>query len=377
MNKEIGIYIHIPFCKKKCFYCDFVSFENENLQEKYINALIKEIEDWKKNNKNEIIKTIYIGGGTPSFIDSKSIVKIIKILEPDERCNEITIEVNPGTVNIEKLNEYKKCGINRLSIGLQSTKNELLKEIGRIHNLSQFIQTYESAKKIGFENINVDLMIGLPNQTLDDIKESLEKVVELDIKHISVYSLIVEEGTKLYEKINKGELKLPDEDLERKMYWQVKRFLENRGYIHYEISNFAKDNYESKHNLDCWSQKEYKAFGVSAHSYIDGVRFSNICEIDKYIENIEKGNLEKNIIIEEEKQTNKDKQKEYMLLGLRKIEGVSLKDFKNKFGDSIMDVFGKEINKLLINELILKDEYKIKLSNKGLDMANIVWEEFV
>ena len=376
MNKEIGIYIHIPFCRRKCFYCDFVSFENEDKQEKYIEALIKEIEYWKEKNKDKKIKTIYIGGGTPSFINSKDIIKIIKKLEPTEECKEITIEVNPGTVNKEKLLDYKNVGINRVSIGLQSTKNELLHEIGRIHNFDEFMKTYHLVKEVGFKNVNVDLMIGLPNQTLKDVEDSLKEIVKLNVNHVSVYSLIIEEGTKLYTKINNGELKLPEEELERKMYWKVKRYLESKGYKHYEISNFAKEGYESKHNFDCWNQKEYKGFGLAAHSYINDIRFSNICDLNSYIENIEKGNFEKNIVIEERKQTKEEKQKEYMLLGLRKIDGIKITDFENKFNVSI-NIFKNEIEKLLDEKLIVKNNECIKLSNKGIDLANMVWEEFI
>lgn len=376
MNKEIGIYIHIPFCRRKCFYCDFVSFENEDKQEKYIEALIKEIEYWKEKNKDKKIKTIYIGGGTPSFINSKDIIKIIKKLEPTEECKEITIEVNPGTVNKEKLLDYKNVGINRVSIGLQSTKNELLHEIGRIHNFDEFMKTYHLVKEVGFKNVNVDLMIGLPNQTLKDVEDSLKEIVKLNVNHVSVYSLIIEEGTKLYTKINNGELKLPEEELERKMYWKVKRYLEIKGYKHYEISNFSKEGYESKHNINCWNQKEYKGLGLAAHSYINDIRFSNICDLNSYIENIEKGNFEKNIVIEERKQTKEEKQKEYMLLGLRKIDGIKITDFENKFNVSI-NIFKNEIEKLLDEKLIVKNNECIKLSNKGIDLANMVWEEFI
>ena len=376
MNKEIGIYIHIPFCRRKCFYCDFVSFENEDKQEKYIEALIKEIEYWKEKNKDKKIKTIYMGGGTPSFINSKDIIKIIKKLEPTEECKEITIEVNPGTVNKEKLLDYKNVGINRVSIGLQSTKNELLHEIGRIHNFDEFMKTYHLVKEVGFKNVNVDLMIGLPNQTLKDVEDSLKEIVKLNVNHVSVYSLIIEEGTKLYTKINNGELKLPEEELERKMYWKVKRYLEIKGYKHYEISNFSKEGYESKHNINCWNQKEYKGLGLAAHSYINDIRFSNICDLNSYIENIEKGNFEKNIVIEERKQTKEEKQKEYMLLGLRKIDGIKITDFENKFNVSI-NIFKNEIEKLLDEKLIVKNNECIKLSNKGIDLANMVWEEFI
>lgn len=375
-NNEIGIYVHIPFCKKKCDYCDFISYCNKNnLIKDYVEALKIEIQS--QNIKPEIT-TIYIGGGTPSYIDSKYIIEIIgKIKEKKVSPNaEITIEVNPGTVTKEKLEDYKICGINRISIGLQSTNNILLKEIGRIHDFDQFIETYKLAQKVGFKNINVDLMLGLPNQRIKDLKESLEQVLKLKPKHISVYSLIVEDGTPIANKIEKGELQLPDEELERNMYWFVKNTLELNGYKHYEISNFAKKGYESKHNLNCWNQKEYIGIGVAAHSYRDITRYSNTENIEEYIENVKKGEFNKNKIIHEV-QKEDDAKKEYMLLGLRKINGVDINQFKNKFGDNPIYLFRNELKKLTDEKLIIIDNNTIRLTNKGLDLANLVWEEFI
>lgn len=374
--KELGIYIHIPFCVRKCFYCDFVSYaKKESVQKKYIEALQKEILNWKKSNKDVKIKTIYIGGGTPSSIDSKFITEILNLINI-KNAEEITIEVNPGTVNKEKLYDYKNAGINRLSIGLQSTNNELLKKIGRIHNYEQFLETYKMAREVGFNNINVDLMIGLPGQTMDDLKTSLEDIINLNPEHISVYSLILEDETPLKKMIENNILKLPEEDLERQMYWYTKDFLKINGYNHYEISNFAKQGFYSKHNLDCWEQKEYIGFGISAHSYIDRKRFGNISNLDNYIKNCIEGGFDKNRIIEEE-QDKKDEMKEYMILGLRKINGISIQKFENKFNENPIVLFKKELNKLFNEGLIIIDGDIIRLSNKGLDFANIVWEEFI
>ena len=374
--KEIGIYIHIPNCIKKCEYCDFVSYCNKKeYVPQYINALKKEI----KNNINKEYKitTIYIGGGTPSSIEENYIADIIETIKlnmneenlKDFENIEVTIEVNPGTVNKEKLQVYKKIGITRLSIGLQETHNELLKSIGRIHTYEEFIKTYNLARKIGFNNINVDLMIALPNQTIQDIKENLAKITKLNPEHISVYSLILEEGTPLYNKYNENKIKLPDEDLERNMYWYVKNTLENNGYVHYEISNFSKKGFESKHNMNCWNQEEYLGFGVAAHSYNNKIRYSNTNSIEEYIKGSNK--------IIHEKQTLEDMQKEYMLLGLRKIEGINIQKFKNKFAQNPIFIFKEQLNKLVDEELIIVDGNEIKLTNKGLDLANIVWEEFV
>ena len=374
--KKIGVYIHIPFCKQKCYYCDFISFPNiEKMQEKYVQALLKEIENFIKENQELKIETIYIGGGTPSYIDSKYIEKILSLFNK-KNLIESTIEVNPGTVNKEKLEAYKKAGINRLSIGLQSTSNRLLKQIGRIHKFEDFLNTYNLAKNIGFNNINVDLMIGLPNQNIADIKKSLEEVVKLNPTHISVYSLIIEENTPIAQMIEKGELNLPDEEEERNMYWYVKNFLELQGYNHYEISNFSKKGYESKHNLDCWEQKEYVGFGLAAHSYINKIRYSNTEDLEKYIKNCEESRFNENKIIRE-KQNHFTQEQEYMLLGLRKIDGVSIQNFKNKFGENPIFVFRNELNKLVEEKLLKVTEDNIMLTNKGLDLANLVWEEFV
>ena len=380
--EQLGIYIHIPFCKKKCYYCDFISYTKcENRIEEYIKVLKKEIKEESDiiNKKGYIIDTIYIGGGTPSYINEKYISEILDEIKSNYMIKEeaeITIEVNPGTVNENKLKEYRKIGINRLSIGLQSTKNELLKQIGRIHTYEEFLNCYKLARKVGFKNINVDLMLGLPSQTLEDIKNSLQKVIKLEPEHISFYSLIVEENTPIEKMIEQKALKLPGEDIERQMYWTAKKVLENNGYKHYEISNFSKMGYESKHNLNCWNQKEYLGFGVAAHSYIENKRYCNEISTDEYYKNIEKGNFENNRTICEI-QTEEEKKKEYMLLGLRKIEGVDIQQFKNKFIENPIYTYHKELEKLVNEELIEIDLNQIKLTNKGLDFANLVWEEFV
>ena len=386
-EKELGIYIHIPFCKQKCYYCDFVSFSNkEEYIEKYVEILKREIDGYDLSNYN--ITTIYIGGGTPSRIPSEKIQEILekirqKISKNQTRWEdiEITIELNPRTVDEEKIKKYKKIGINRLSIGLQSTNNKLLKEIGRIHTFEDFKDTYNTVKKVGFENINVDLMIGLPNQTISDVKDSLNEIIKLNPTHVSVYSLIVEENTKMEKLINNKELQLPDEELERQMYWYVKNTLELNGYNHYEISNFAKKGKESKHNLNCWEQKEYIGLGLAAYSYLNGVRYGNTSDIEKYI-NVQdffnRSELEESgIRIVDEVQSLEDKRKEYMLLGLRKIDGVSIQKFKEKFVENPIFLFRKELEKLVNEKLITIDGDCIRLTNKGLDLANIVWEEFV
>ena len=403
---ELGIYIHIPFCIKKCDYCDFISYPNcYQMQDKYIESLLEEIEENKELLQKNFVSTIYIGGGTPSSIKPELIKKILdktyNIIGYKVNMNssiEITMEVNPGTTTKNNLQLYKNYGINRLSIGLQSTNDRILKEIGRTHNYSQFVDTYKWAVEAGFENINVDLMLGLPNQSIEDLKDSLNKITGLEPmpKHISVYSLIVEEGTKIEQNINSGKLKLPDDEEERMQYHYTKNYLELNGYKHYEISNFAKTGFESKHNVNCWEQKQYVGFGVAAHSYVDGVRYSNTNDLheylkitemknknDKEIKNLE--NKDNNMLkqpfkskqIIEEVQDKTEMEKEFMMLGFRMLDGVKISKFKEKFGENPLYLFRNEIKKLVEEELIEVDLDNIKLTSKGLDLANLVFEEFI
>ncbi len=377
--ERFGIYIHIPFCVKKCSYCDFVSFcSDEKTWEQYTNAVVCEIENKKIENPKKVT-TIYIGGGTPSLIPENYIVKIINTVKSRfkiEESAEITIEVNPGTVTEKKLVAYKNVGINRISIGLQSAEDRILKLIGRIHNYQTFLSTYNLTRNIGFENINVDLMLAIPTQTKEELLNTLNKVIELKPNHISLYSLIVEENTEIKKALEVGNLEYVDEKVEREMYWKTKRILEKNGYFHYEISNFAKRGFESKHNMDCWNQEEYIGFGIAAHSYINNKRFSNISNLEEYIKNINEENFEKNIELHEN-QTKQDKMKEYMMIGLRKIDGISISEFERRFRISPLFYFRFEIDKLVKENLLEVDLDYIKLTKKGLDFANIVFEEFI
>ena len=353
-----SIYIHIPYCKQKCLYCDFNSYSNkENTINKYFDALIKEIKSYNIKELN----TIYFGGGTPSFVDSKYIREIMSILP---KANEVTLELNPGTVNKEKFAEYKSIGINRLSIGLQAIQNNILKEIGRIHTLNDFEEAFKLARSVGFDNINVDLMHGLPNQSVQDFKDSVDYLVKLGPDHISCYSLI------LHNDIFKN---LPTEEDERKMYYYAKEKLRERGYIHYEISNFAKSGKESKHNLVYWNQEEYIGVGAGASSYLNGERYTNVASIEEYIKRI---NRDESVNITEEKQNLEDKLNEYMILKLRLIKGVNIKEANEKFKTDIVKKYEKSLEKLQKLGLIKIDE-NIYFTDKGLDLANIVWEEFI
>lgn len=375
---KIGIYVHIPFCKSKCFYCDFNSFANkESFVEEYMECLNKELIN--KAKKDYLVKTIYIGGGTPSFVSEYYIESVFNILRKCYNIDkeaEISIEVNPGTVNRKKLKKYYDLGINRLSVGLQSANNTILKDIGRIHTYEQYVDTIKLAKEIGFTNINSDIIIGLPNQTIEDVKHTISKILELGLMHVSVYSLIVEEGTLLSKRIKSGDMTIPDEDLERDMYWLSDELLKKNGYIHYEISNYAQKGYMSKHNLDCWNQKEYIGFGVNASSYENNIRYSNIKDIEVFISNVQKGFFKDNIIIEE-RQNIQEKMNEYMILGLRKIEGIRVKDFIQKFNKNPIELYQSTLYRLMHSSLIEVNSEYIKLSHKGIDLANIVWEMFI
>ena len=388
-EKEIGLYVHIPFCKSKCYYCDFVSYANkENSQKEYINCIKQELIHYSEENqimashnleKKYVISTIYIGGGTPSIIEYNYIEQIINAIKSNFKIKEnaeITIEVNPGTITKEKLDAYAKIGINRLSIGLQAVQNEILKQIGRIHTYEQFLNTYNMARQVGFKNINVDLMIGLPNQTLEDVKNSTKIIIELKPEHISVYSLILEENTKLYNMVKNKTIQLPTDETERKMYWYVKKNLEKHKYYQYEISNFAKPGFESKHNQNCWNQKEYIGIGCAASSFMDNIRYSNTSNLEEYIKNIKEGLQNKNLILEETL-NEESKMQEYMMLGLRKISGVNILEFEKKFNINPVVKYCRELEKLNHEGLIIIIDENIKLTNKGIDFANLVWEEFI
>jgi len=366
-----SIYIHIPFCKQKCLYCDFNSYSGkESLIEEYVIALKKEIQSY---NFNEF-ETIYFGGGTPSIIPSNYISDIMSMVH----CKgEVTLELNPGTIDEKKLLDYKKAGINRLSIGLQATQKTILKEIGRIHTIEEFDKAFKMARKVGFDNINVDLMFGLPKQTLKDVEESLSYIITLNPEHISCYSLI------LHNNIFKN---LPSDEEERKMYYLIMQKLKEAGYEHYEISNFSKPGKQSRHNLCYWNQKEYIGVGPGASSYLEGKRYTNESDISRYIEKI---NLNEKYYEIEEVQNNEDKIKEYMILKLRLLDGVNVQEAYKKFGINVLEKFEKEIKRMLdkglleivnlsLEECGQKETSKfLRLTNKGLDFANIVWEEFI
>ena len=372
--KEIALYVHIPFCKQKCLYCDFPSYAGkEKLEDDYIDALIKEI---NIKCSNSIIRSLFIGGGTPSYLSEKNLEKLLNTLSKLNYIDdaEKTIECNPGTLIEEKLKIMKDYGINRISLGLQTTHNNLLKDIGRIHTIEEFNENYRKIRDFGFENVNIDIMFGLPNQSVLDYKETLSDIIKLNPEHISCYSLIIEEGTPFYTMYEKGLLDLPKENDEREMYKLTKYILEANGYHQYEISNYAKDNMECYHNKVYWKCDEYLGVGTSASSYIDEKRIKNIDNISEYIEKIRNGEEVYDEVLEN---TIKEDMEEFMFLGLRMIKGISKDEFKKRFKKDIYDVYGKVIQDNIKKGLLKEDEKDISLTEKGIEVSNWVMSEFI
>lgn len=376
--KKLALYVHIPFCKQKCFYCDFNSFAGKEVYiEKYIEALKKEIEN-NNHLKNEYeVSTIYIGGGTPSHIDSKYIGEILTTIYSNYNVikdAEITIEINPGTVNKDKLQSYYNFGINRISFGLQSTNDEILKNIGRIHSYKEFIENFNLAREIGFNNISVDLIFGLPNQDLAIWNQTVEDIIKLNPEHISAYSLKVEDGTVFGKLNNEGKLALPTEEIEREMYYALKRKLKENGYNQYEISNFSKESFESKHNIAYWERQDYLGVGSNSASCIKNVRFSNEEKIEKYIELINKN--ESPLVYKEEL----DEEQifiEKIILGLRMLKGINEKEILENQSEDRIKNFIKNKEHLLKIGLIEEKRDIIRLTDRGLDLANQVFIKFM
>ncbi len=381
MNNEIGVYVHIPFCLRKCYYCDFASYENmEKLIEPYINALCDEILKNSEILSQYKITTIYIGGGTPSYIDAKYIKQILDTLmlfTDKEFLKEVTIELNPNSVTKEKLEIYKNAGVNRLSIGLQSIYNDILKIIGRVHKLEDFEEALKIANDLSFDNVSLDLIYPLPNLSLEQFKETVDYAISLkekNIKHISIYNLEVHENTKLAFLLNEGYVSLVNEDTEYEMYKYLKDTLSQNGFYRYEISNYAINGYESKHNLKYWNQEQYLGFGSSASSFFGGKRYTNTKDIKEYIKRINKNEI---LYDECEELDLLSLMKEYVMLNLRKLEGLNKDNFKIKYQKEIYDIFAEEINELEKLGLLEENKKYIKLTSRGLEVANLVWEKFI
>ena len=379
MNKtyEKGIYIHIPFCVHKCIYCDFLSAPaGDAVKYAYTKALINEIRNTADGQVKDKITSIFFGGGTPSVLPDGCIADILAAVRgcfdiSDDA--EITMECNPGTVNESRLSEYRETGVNRLSFGLQSADNNELKMLGRIHTFEQFMESFRLARAAGFNNINVDLMSAIPGQTEMSLNNTFDKVTALQPEHISVYSLILEDGTYLADNIDKFP-PVPDEYEDRRMYHITKQILGNAGYERYEISNYSRPGYECRHNLLYWNRGEYYGFGCSAAGLIGNVRYSDIRDVNKYIElNGDIGKIHENIEI----LTKEDAMEEFMFLGLRKTDGVSEKSFFETFGVQIDTVYGETIGKLEKERLLIKEKGQIRLTERGVDISNYVMSEFL
>ena len=374
--KKLGLYIHIPFCVKKCNYCDFLSAPaNKQVQIAYMDTLQREIKEKSTEYRECCVDTVFIGGGTPTSVPYEKIVDLMDTVRQsfclDGDC-EITIECNPGTITKEALEAYKVAGINRLSIGLQSADDNLLKELGRIHTYEQFLETYEWARQAGFSNINVDLMSGLPNQTLAQYEDTITKILELHVEHISAYSLIVEEGTPFYKLYEEDKLNLPSEETERQMYYRTGELLMAAGFERYEISNYAKKGYSCRHNERYWIREDYLGLGLGASSMVNNVRFKNTEWLDeyllenKYMETLEVQNLSQSECMEE-----------FMFLGLRMTRGVSKDEFMENFGCSMDEIYGPVLKRLEEQGLLETEAKRVRLTAYGLDVSNRVWVEFL
>lgn len=373
MEKELSLYIHIPFCIKKCAYCDFLSSPaTKEVQQAYCNKLIEEIEIQGTQYQGVTVPSVFIGGGTPSVLEPEWIQKIMEAVKLHfslQKDAEISMEMNPGTVNERKLELYRRAAINRLSIGLQSTQDDELKELGRIHTYEQFLESYRLARKVGFDNINIDLMSALPNQTMESYMETLDRVIELKPEHISSYSLIIEEGTPFFEL--QDSLKLPDEDLDREMYEMTDRLLKKAGYHRYEISNYALDKRECEHNKKYWTRKNYLGLGLGAASMIEDVRFRNTNRMEEYLQASKFGTEDI------QRLTKNECMEEFMFLGLRMMNGVEGSLFQEKFGQKIDAIYGEKIDQLWKEKLLEREANRYYLTDKGIDVSNYVLAQFL
>ena len=377
MMKTMELYVHIPFCARKCAYCDFLSFpQGVEVQRQYVDRLIEEIKTASAGFRDTTVTSVFVGGGTPSILESKEIVRIFEALRHNfhiEETAEISMEANPGTVTESKLRDYRTAGINRLSFGLQSADNEELVALGRIHTYEEFLESYRLARACGFENINVDLMSALPGQTVDSWLETLKKVAALKPEHISAYSLIIEEGTPFYEMYGeeRGEGLLPDEDSEREMYHKTKTVLKELGYERYEISNYAKPGKECRHNIGYWTGVPYLGLGLGASSYINGCRFNNTSDLEEYLSGAAGQHCDEIAL------TEQDMQEEFFFVGLRMVRGVSLRQFEEQFGVAAEAVYPGLLERLVREGgAEISGDY-FRLTEYGMDVSNYIMAEFL
>lgn len=383
MKRELEIYIHIPFCIRKCAYCDFLSGPaDDKAIDYYVEKLIDEISAHGACDfvKETMVTTIFFGGGTPSILSGNQMQRIMESVRANFSVvedAEISMEANPGTVTKEKLECYRQAGINRISFGLQSADNEELKLLGRIHTWEDFLESYGLARACGFDNINVDLISAIPKQTLGSWEEGIRKVLALEPEHISAYSLIIEEGTPFFEKYGEGtegELMLPSEEDEREMYYLTEKLLQQAGYHRYEISNYAKEGRECRHNLGYWERENYLGIGLGASSLIDNVRYRNTDKLSEYLTHSkELGGLR----LDEEVLSRKAQMEEFVFLGLRKIEGISNRLFCDLFGHDLEQCYGRGIAKMKAEQLLEEVNGMLRLTRKGIDVSNYVFAEIL
>ena len=422
MDKSIGLYFHVPFCKSKCYYCDFNSYSGmDYLAGSYFDALYSELDRRLDTIGDRPVRSIFIGGGTPSLVEPKYITRLLELCSKHLQLDgeaEISMESNPGTLNFENLKAYKQAGVNRLSIGLQAWQDRLLKELGRIHDRDQFVKNIEAACKAGFSNINADLIFGLPGQSFEDWKETLEAVTSLKhgdgspvLKHLSCYDLKIEEGTVLGDRLKAGTLTAAEDELDRRMYQYTIEMLSDKGFHQYEISNFARPGYECRHNLVYWKAQEYAGFGAGSHSYLDGYRFSNVSGIESYISAVnslaspeqprpgkasqQKAGKASQYNASELAHNNangpafaelhediqyidrKEAMSEFMILGLRLTKGICEAEFQERFGESLERVYKDRLKMLADRGLIAYEAFSYRLTPLGLDLANKVFVEFI
>ena len=385
--KEMELYIHVPFCIKKCAYCDFLSAPaGEEERQRYVETMIKEIQGYRKKYQEYCVTTIFVGGGTPSVLSGEQIKEVFNALRASfviDTQAEITIEVNPGTVTEEKVEAWMQAGVNRISIGLQSVNDEELQMLGRMHTYKDFLNTYHLLRDKGFNNLNIDLISAIPGQTLESWKKTLSTVAELEPEHISAYSLIVEEGTPFYSIYGEGGADgnlesmvqpLPDEETERFIYEETETILQKYGYDRYEISNYAKPGYACRHNEGYWRRVNYLGVGLGASSLIENQRFQNFSTYDAYMDAIQNQKL---FHEEVESLSVTDEMEEFIFLGLRMMSGISREEFQKKFGKKIETVYEKQIQQLKKDGLIEFVENRIRLTKRGIDISNYVFEQFL
>ncbi|MBC1526416.1 radical SAM family heme chaperone HemW [Listeria seeligeri] len=373
-----AVYIHIPFCEHICYYCDFnkVFLEGQPVDE-YVDLLIREMQITAMNKQMEPIDTVFVGGGTPTTLNEAQIAKLCTAIQeifPMKEEVEFSFEANPGDLSVAKVQTMKDYGVNRISMGVQSFNNDLLKKIGRIHTVKDVYQSVENMRTVGFENVSIDLIFSLPGQSEEDFQDTLNQALALDLPHYSAYSLIIEPKTIFYNLMQKGKLFLPGQDAEANMYDLLLVEMEKHGRKQYEISNFAKEGFESKHNITYWSNEHYYGFGAGAHGYIGNTRYSNFGPIKKYMEPLQENKLP---VFQQKELTLKEKMEEEMFLGLRKVSGVSKAGFQRKFGQDLDATFQNAIQKTMAKGWLENNEENVALTRNGRFLGNNVFQEFL